>query len=93
LRSNALKFVRRRQKWAWGDDGAIVEGLAEADTPELATRAELVSATPELKAVLKAEFAALRTDMVETKPEIFRCTLLQAVGIIGLTVTLVKLLP
>jgi hypothetical protein len=57
---------------------AIVEGLAEADMSELAT---------------KAHIASLRTDLAETKAEIFRFMMLQAVAIVGLTVTLIKLLP
>ena len=36
---------------------------------------------------------ATEADLAELKAEIFRFLLLQAVGIIGLTVTLIKLLP
>jgi len=36
---------------------------------------------------------ATKADLAELKAEIFRFLLLQAVGIIGLTVTLIKLLP
>jgi hypothetical protein len=50
---------------------AIVEGLGEADTSDLTTKA----------------------DLAELKAEIFRFMLLQAVGIIGLTVALIKVLP
>ena len=73
LRIDTLKFVRRLT-----DAGmerplaeAIVEGIAETDTSELATRA----------------------DLYELKSEIFRFMMLQAVAIVGLTVTLIKLLP
>ena len=73
LRIDTLKFVRRLS-----DAGmerplaeAIVEGIAETDTSELATRA----------------------DLYELKSEIFRFMMLQAVAIVGLTVTLIKLLP
>ena len=37
--------------------------------------------------------ATLRIELAATKAEIFRFMLLQAVGIVGLTVTLIKLLP
>jgi hypothetical protein len=57
---------------------AIVEGLAEADMSELAT---------------KADISLLRTEIVELKAEMFRFMMLQAVAIVGLTVTLIKLLP
>ena len=73
LRIDTLKFVRRLT-----DAGmerplaeAIVDGIAETDTSELATRA----------------------DLYELKSEIFRFMMLQVVAIVGLTVTLIKLLP
>lgn len=73
LRIDTLKFVRRLT-----DAGmdrtiaeAIAEGLAEADTSDLATKA----------------------DLAELKAEMFRFMLLQSIGIVGLTVTLIKVLP
>ena len=73
LRIDTLKFVRRLT-----DAGmerpmaeAIVEGIAEADTSELATK----------------------TDLAEFKAEMLRFMMVQAVTIIGVTVTLLKLLP
>lgn len=50
---------------------AIVEGIAEADTPDLATM----------------------TDLAEFKAEMLRFMMVQAATIIGVTVTLIKLLP
>ena len=80
LRIDTLKFVRRLT-----DAGmerrmaeAIVEGLSEADTSELATRTDI---------------AGLRTEVADLKAEMFRFMMLQAVAIVGLTVTLIKLLP
>lgn len=76
LRIDTLKFVRRLT-----DAGmerrvaeAIVEGIAEVDTSDLATN-------------------DLRSEIAELKAEVFRFMLLQAVGIVGLTVALIKLLP
>lgn len=84
FRIDTLRFVRRLT-----DAGmerhmaeAIVEGLAEADLSELATKADL-SRTE----------SAIRTDVLEFKAEVFRFMLIQAVAIVGLTVTLIKLLP
>ena len=73
LRIDTLKFVRKLTEAGMERPvaEAIVEGIAEADTSDLATKA----------------------DLAELKAEIFRFMLLQAVGIIGVTVTLVKLLP
>jgi hypothetical protein len=88
LRIDTLKFVRKLT-----DAGmerpvaeAIAEGLSEADTSELATKADL-------KGEINSLRSELRTDMAELKAELFRFMLVQSVGIIGLTVTLIKLLP
>jgi hypothetical protein len=88
LRVDALKFVRRLTDVGLERNvaEAIVEGLSDIDSPDLATRADLEAIKSELKSELKAAIA-------ESKAEIFRFMLLQAVGIIGLTVTLIKLLP
>jgi hypothetical protein len=61
---------------------AIVEGLAEADMSELATKADLSRVE-----------GLLRTDLAELKADTLRFMMLQAVAIVGLTVTLIKLLP
>jgi hypothetical protein len=80
LRIDTLKSVRRLT-----DAGmerrmaeAIVEGLSEADTSELAT---------------KTDIAGLRTEIADLKAEMFRFMMLQAVATVGMTVTLIKLLP
>jgi hypothetical protein len=80
LRIDTLKFVRRLTEAGMERQmaEAIVEGLAEADMSELAT---------------KADITLLRTEIVELKAEMFRFMMLQAVAIVGLTVTLIKLLP
>lgn len=66
LRSDTLKFVRRLSEAGMDRPlaEAIVEGLADADTSALATKADLT-----------------------------RFMMLQAATIVGLTVTLLKLLP
>ena len=85
FRIDTLKFVRKLT-----DAGmerpmaeAIVEGLTEADTSELGHEGRSC----------RAALATSLTAMAELKAEIFRFMLLQAVAIIGLTVTLIKLLP
>jgi hypothetical protein len=91
LRMDTLKFVRKLTGAGMepGMAEAIVEGLAEADTSELATRSDLVAT----KTDLRADMAVLRTELAEMKAKIFRFMLLQAVAIVGLTVALIKLLP
>jgi hypothetical protein len=73
LRIDTLKYARKLTEAGMEPRmaEAIVEGLAEADTSDLATK----------------------SDLAELKAEIFRFMLLQAVGIIGLTVALIKVLP
>ena len=73
MRIDTLKFVRKLTEAGMERPvaEAIVEGFAEADTSDLATKA----------------------DLAELKAEIFRFMMLQAVAIVGLTVTLIKLLP
>jgi hypothetical protein len=79
---------------------AIVRGVADADTSDLVTKADLAS----LGAATKADIAGLaadiaqvradvKADMAEQKAELFRFLYLQAATIIGLTVALIKLLP
>ena len=91
LRIDTLKFVRRLT-----DAGmerpmaeAIVDGLADADTSELATKADLAG----LKAELKADINAVRLEAAENKAETFRFMMLQVAATVGLTVALIKLLP
>jgi hypothetical protein len=83
---------------------AIVEGIAATDTSELAAKADfgrLESATKaeigRLESAMKADFARLEakidTSIAELRAEMFRFMMLQAVTIVGLTVTLIKLLP
>ncbi|MFO1142194.1 MAG: hypothetical protein U1E59_07355 [Amaricoccus sp.] len=99
MRIDTLKFVRRLTGAGMERPlaEAIVEGLAEADTSELATKADLAGMEMSLKAELKAEIAALRaevkTENAENRAELFRFMMLQAATIVGLTVTLLKLLP
>lgn len=84
-----------------GEVKAEVAGL-RADMAEL--RAELKGEIADLRVETRTEFAAVRTEMGELKAEmgelkaeIFRFMYLQAMGIVGLTVgltvTLIKLLP
>ena len=67
-----------------GDIAALKTDIAEA---------ELKGDIAEVKAELKGDVAALKTDIAEFKAEIYRHLWLMAAGIVGLTVTLVKLIP
>lgn len=84
LRIDTLKFVRRLTEAGMERQmaEAIVEGLAEADMSEVATKADIARVE-----------AKIDTAVAELKAEMYRFMMLQAVAIVGLTVTLIKLLP
>jgi hypothetical protein len=84
LRIDTLKFVRRLTEAGMERQmaEAIVEGLAEADMSEVATKADIARVESKID-----------TAIAELKAEMYRFMMLQAVAIVGLTVTLIKLLP
>jgi hypothetical protein len=105
LRIDTLKFARRLTAAGLDQKAAeaIAEGVAEADTSELATKLDIAELRADF-AALRADFADLRTvarediagldtKIVELKAEVFRFMLVQAVAVVGLTVALIKLLP
>ena len=71
---------------------AIVDALRHAVTEEVATKADLSALRAELKADLSALRAELKTDNAEARADLYRALWLQAAGIIGLTVALLKIL-
>ena len=75
--ANALKEAGFEEPQA----AAIVDALRHAVTEEVATKANL----SELRAELKTDLSELRADL-------YRALWLQAAGIIGLTVALLKIL-
>ena len=95
LRIDTLKFVRRLT-----DAGmerpmaeAIVEGIAEADTSELATKADISRLEAATAADIGRLEAKIETSIADLRAEMFRYMMVQAATIIGVTVTLIKLLP
>ncbi len=75
--ANALKEAGFEETQA----AAIVDALRHAVTEEVATKANL----SELRTELKTDLSELRTDL-------YRALWMQAAGIIGLTVALLKIL-
>ena len=78
---------------AIGGDVATKSDTAALKTDIAEVKAELKTDIAEVKAELKGDVAALKTDIAEFKAEIYRHLWLMAAGIVGLTVTLVKLIP
>ena len=86
---------------------AVVNTMGEALGGSVATKADLAELRTELKgdiaatkadiaavqAKLEADIAAVKTDMAEQFTALYRQLWVMAVGIVGLTVTLVKLIP
>ena len=77
LRIDTLKFVRKLTEA--GMERPVAEAIVEGIAE--ADTSDLVT-----KSDMKAELA-------ELKAELFRFMLVQSIGIVGLTVTLIKLLP
>jgi hypothetical protein len=113
---DTLKFARRLTDAGMDPRHAeaIVTGLSEADTSELATKTDVGAVKADVAAVradvaavkadltvvesaLKSDIAELKaelkSDIAALKAEMFRFMYLQAAGIVGLTVALIKLLP
>ena len=76
-----------------GDIAALKTDIAEVKAELKGDIAALKTDIAEVKAELKGDVAALKTDIAEFKAEIYRHLWLMAAGIVGLTVTLVKLIP
>jgi len=91
LRIDTLKFVRKLTDAGMDRNmaEALADGFAEADMSDLVTKADLLAA----KSDLQLTMAELRTELADLRAEMFRFMLLQALGIVGLTVTLIKILP
>ena len=99
LRIDTLKFAKRLTEAGLPPAAAeaIVEGLNDSDLSELATKAELQSEIGTLRAEMKAEFAAvrgeLRTEIATLRADLYSRLWAMGLGIVGLTVALIKLLP
>jgi len=98
LAFDTLKASRTLQA-AGFDEGqaeAVVNTLGEALGGNVATKADLT----EVRAALEADIAAVRTELATVRADLadqfaalYKQLWLMAVGIVGLTVTLGKLIP
>ena len=86
--ANALKEAGFEETQA----AAIVDALRHAVTEEVATKANLSGLRTELKADLGELRTELKTDLSELRADLYRALWMQAAGIIGLTVALLKIL-
>lgn len=73
---------------------------AETKASEIALRAEMKEIESSLRSEMKAiefsqreEISKLRVEIKSERAELYKFMMIQALGIVGLTVTLVKLLP
>ena len=72
---------------------AVVNTMGEALGGNVATKADLTEVRVALEAKLETDIASVRTEMAEQFAALYKQLWLMAVGIVGLTVTLVKLIP
>ena len=68
---------------------AVVTTMGEALGGNVATKTDLAA----VQAKLEAEIAAVRTEIAQEFKALYKQLWVLAVGIVGLTVTLVKLIP
>ena len=68
---------------------AVVTTMGEALGGNVATKADLAA----VQAKLEADIAAVRTEIAQEFKALYKQLWVMAVGIVGLTVTLVKLIP
>jgi len=68
---------------------AVVNTMGEALGGNVATKADLAA----VQAKLETDIATVRTEMAQEFKVLYKQLWLMAVGIVGLTVTLVKLIP
>ena len=99
LRIDTLKFAKRLTEAGLPPAAAeaIVEGLNDADLSELATKADCDVETESPPRGDEAEFAALRgelrTEIASLRADLYGRLWAMGLGIVGLTVALIKLLP
>ena len=92
------KAVKALKEAGFGDiqAEAVVATVGDAIGGDVATKGDIAALKTDIagfKADIKAAIAALKVDIAEFKAEIYRHLWLMAAGIVGLTVTLVKLIP
>ena len=103
------KAVKALKEAGFGDiqAEAVVATVGDAISGDVATKGDIAALKTDIagfKADIKADIAEFRADIAEFKAdikadiaefkaEIYRHLWLMAVGIVGLTVTLVKLIP
>jgi len=91
LKLDKLKFAKRLTEAGLTPAAAeaIVEGLNEADTSQLATKTDIADVRSEIVA-LRSE---LKTDIATLRADLYSRLWAMGLGIVGLTVALIKLLP
>jgi predicted nucleic acid-binding Zn-ribbon protein len=73
--------------------GDLTAVQAKLEAEIAAVQAKLEAEIAAVQAKLEAEIAAVKTDMAEQFAALYKQLWVMAVGIVGLTVTLVKLIP
>jgi hypothetical protein len=95
LRLDTRKFAKRLTEAGLPPAAAeaIVEGLSDSDLSDLATKSDLQAEIGALRVEMRTEFAAARTDIATLRADIYGRLWAMGLGIVGLTVALIKLLP
>lgn len=95
LTMDTHKFVRRLRDAGFEERQAeaLVEGLGEMDTAQLATEADLKEATGLLRADLKSDIAQLRNEMSDLRTEMWKMQFTTIAASTALIVGILKLFP
>jgi hypothetical protein len=102
LRHDTLKFAKRLTEAGLPSAAAeaIVEGLSESDLSELATKSDLQASiagvkvdTVALRSDVRTEIAGVKAEIAALRADIYGRLWAMGLGIVGLTVALIKLLP
>jgi DNA-binding transcriptional MerR regulator len=95
LRLDTLKFAKRLTEAGLPPAAAeaIVEGLNDSDLSELATKAELQTSIAEVRAEIAALRSELKSEIATLRADLYGRLWAMGLGIVGLTVALIKLLP
>ncbi|MCB9352525.1 MAG: hypothetical protein H6573_34335 [Lewinellaceae bacterium] len=98
---DTYKIVRLLQDKGYSQEEAegFIQAVQEITLTGVATRQDITNVRKEvadLRAELKTDIAALRTDLktdiAEVRTDLYKFMFLNSIGIVGLTVTLIKLL-
>ena len=95
LNIDTHKFVRRLRDAGFEERQAeaLVEGLGEADTSQLATRSDIVASASDLRQEMSAIRTELKSDIADLRTEMWKMQFTTIAAVVALVVGILKLFP